>query len=137
MLDTESPYVVRWTPDGEAFEIYDMVVITDYVLQAPQIRQLSAPAQLFPLPPMDQVTRGCVHFLQPVLPARPAGFDVVHYTLSLTKHLTSRSNVLKHGAQTPLVLPTLALQLLKQFDPVVTVQTAAQLEMLDGDASLA
>ncbi|RQM11635.1 hypothetical protein KXD40_009176 [Peronospora effusa] len=32
MLDTESPYIVRWTPDGKAFEIYDIIAISDYVL---------------------------------------------------------------------------------------------------------
>ncbi|EEY62723.1 HSF-type DNA-binding protein, putative [Phytophthora infestans T30-4] len=32
MLDNESSRILRWTPDGHAFEIHDMAAMTDYVL---------------------------------------------------------------------------------------------------------
>ncbi|ETI34880.1 hypothetical protein F441_18562 [Phytophthora nicotianae CJ01A1] len=32
MLDNESPRILRWTPDGNAFEIHDMAAMTGYVL---------------------------------------------------------------------------------------------------------
>ncbi|KAI9910737.1 hypothetical protein PsorP6_010328 [Peronosclerospora sorghi] len=32
MLDTESPQILRWTADGNAFEIHDMPAMTSYVL---------------------------------------------------------------------------------------------------------
>ncbi|KAF4316075.1 hypothetical protein BBO99_00008945 [Phytophthora kernoviae] len=32
MLDAENPRILRWTPDGKAFEIHDMVAMTSYVL---------------------------------------------------------------------------------------------------------
>lgn len=32
MLDSESARILRWTPDGKAFEIHDMAAMTSYVL---------------------------------------------------------------------------------------------------------
>lgn len=32
MLDVESPRILRWTPDGHAFEIHDMGAMTSYIL---------------------------------------------------------------------------------------------------------
>ncbi|CAI5707073.1 unnamed protein product [Peronospora effusa] len=113
MLDTESPYIVRWTPDGKAFEIYDIIAISDYVLPKyfKHCKYASFQRQL-------------------------NYFNFRKWTKSRAD-LTFRSNVRKQEEQAPLALPTPGLQLFKQFDPVVTVQTTVGLERIDGDASLA
>ncbi|CAH0485374.1 unnamed protein product [Peronospora farinosa] len=144
MLDTESPYIVRWTPDGKAFEIYDIIAISDYVLPKyfKHCKNASFQRQLnyFNFRKWTK-SRAVVctfsnQFFQRDQPALMWRIRRKH-SLSLTKDLTFRSNVRKHEEQAPLALPTPGLQLFKQFDPVVTVQTTVGLERIDGDTSLA
>ncbi|RMX68222.1 hypothetical protein DD238_008326 [Peronospora effusa] len=144
MLDTESPYIVRWTPDGKAFEIYDIIAISDYVLPKyfKHCKYASFQRQLnyFNFRKWTK-SRAVVctfsnQFFQRDQPALMWRIRRKH-SLSLTKDLTFRSNVRKQEEQAPLALPTPGLQLFKQFDPVVTVQTTVGLERIDGDASLA
>ncbi|CAH0477580.1 unnamed protein product [Peronospora belbahrii] len=144
MLDTESPYIVRWTPDGNAFEIYDMAAMTNYVLPkyfkhhkyASFQRQLNYFHFRKWTKSRAVVCTFSNQFFQRDQPSLTWRITRKR-SLSQTKDLTSRSNVLKHECRAPLALPTPGHLHSKQIDSVLTMQTTAQREMVDEDVSLA
>ncbi|KAL3659015.1 hypothetical protein V7S43_015899 [Phytophthora oleae] len=143
MLDTESPRILRWTPDGRAFEIHDMAAMTGYVLPkyfkhrkyASFQRQLNYFHFRKWTKSRAVVCTFSNQFFQRDQPA-------------LTWHITRKRGLSpsKHSSKTvpkethaPLELSTPDKQLAKQLNPVVSVKTAlaSQPEVFDEDASLA
>ncbi|GMF40458.1 unnamed protein product [Phytophthora fragariaefolia] len=144
MLDTESPRILCWTPDGSAFEIHDMAAMTSYVLPKyfKHSKYASFQRQLnyFHFRKWTK-SRAVVctfsnQFFQRDQPALTWRITRKR-ALSPAKHSPHRSSSSKPVTQAP--LPTPKLQFPKQLEPVVTVQTTVKAEpaVFDEDASLA
>ncbi|KAG6622746.1 putative HSF-type DNA-binding protein [Phytophthora cinnamomi] len=145
MLDTESPRILRWTPDGQAFEIHDMAAMTSYVLPkyfkhrkyASFQRQLNYFHFRKWTKSRAVVCTFSNQFFQRDQPALTWRITRKR-ALSPAKHSSPRSSTSTTPvANEPLVVPT---QISKQLDPVVTVQTTVfktEPKVLDEDASLA
>ncbi|KAK1938979.1 Heat shock factor protein [Phytophthora citrophthora] len=143
MLDTESPRILCWTPDGRAFEIHDMAAMTGYVLPkyfkhrkyASFQRQLNYFHFRKWTKSRAVVCTFSNQFFQRDQPALTWRITRKR-PLSPSKHSNSKSVAKKeiHASPTP------DEQLAKQLDPVVSVKTALssqQPEVFDEDASLA
>ncbi|POM81843.1 HSF-type DNA-binding protein [Phytophthora palmivora] len=137
MLDTESPRILRWTPDGKAFEIHDMTAMTGYVLPkyfkhrkyASFQRQLNYFHFRKWTKSRAVVCTFSNQFFQRDQPALTWRITRKR-ALSPTKHASPRSDkTVKQETQTS------NLDLVKQFNPVVTV--SPQPDTLDEDVSLA
>jgi hypothetical protein len=151
MLDTESPRILRWTPDGRAFEIHDMAAMTSFVLPkyfkhrkyASFQRQLNYFHFRKWTKSRAVVCTFSNQFFQRDQPALTWRITRKR-ALSPAKHASLRSNAPKKETRAALPLPTPDLQFAKQLDPVVTVQAAVpsqhdqqQPDVFDEDASLA
>ncbi|OWZ16806.1 HSF-type DNA-binding protein [Phytophthora megakarya] len=135
MLDSESPRILRWTPDGQAFEIHDMAAMTDYVLPkyfkhrkyASFQRQLNYFHFRKWTKSRAVVCTFSNQFFQRDQPA-------------LTWRITRKRALspAKHSSDKPVKQEPPTSDLIAKLDPVVTVQKALpQPEILDEDASLA
>ncbi|KAF4034862.1 HSF-type DNA-binding [Phytophthora infestans] len=142
MLDNESSRILRWTPDGHAFEIHDMAAMTDYVLPkyfkhrkyASFQRQLNYFHFRKWTKSRAVVCTFSNQFFQRDLPA---------LTWRITRKRSLSPAKSTDSADTPQkqrALSTPDMQFDKQIDPMVTVQTTLpkqQLQLFDEDASLA
>ncbi|KAG1707089.1 hypothetical protein DVH05_026285 [Phytophthora capsici] len=139
MLDTESPRILCWTPDGTAFEIHDMAAMTGYVLPkyfkhrkyASFQRQLNYFHFRKWTKSRAVVCTFSNQFFQRDQPALTWRITRKR-PLSPSKHNTTKS-VVKQP-------PTRDEPLTKQLNPVVSVKASLaskQPEVFDEDASLA
>ncbi|EGZ22898.1 hypothetical protein PHYSODRAFT_485031 [Phytophthora sojae] len=150
MLDTESPRILRWTPDGKAFEIHDMAAMTSYVLPkyfkhrkyASFQRQLNYFHFRKWTKSRAVVCTFSNQFFQRDQPALTWRITRKR-ALSLAKHASPRS-CNKAEPHEPLALPTSELQLGKQLEPVDAslawidvLYPELDLDLLEDDSSLA
>lgn len=140
MLDTESPRILRWTPDGSAFEIHDMAVMTGYVLPKYfKHRKYASFQRQLNYFHFRKWTKSravvCTFSNQFFQRDQPALTWRITRKRSLSP--TKQSPRCSAQKQDPMALPTSDLHLAKKLDPVVSVQTTLQVEVLDADVSLA
>ncbi|KAL4162603.1 hypothetical protein PRNP1_003139 [Phytophthora ramorum] len=141
MLDTESPRILCWTPDGKAFEIHDMAAMTGYVLPkyfkhrkyASFQRQLNYFHFRKWTKSRAVVCTFSNQFFQRDQPALTWRITRKR-ALSPAKHSSPRSNM---SSELEARAPTPTLQFAKQLEPAVTVLPSQQPELFDEDASLA
>ncbi|KAE8972472.1 hypothetical protein PR003_g27488 [Phytophthora rubi] len=142
MLDTESPRILRWTPDGKAFEIHDMAAMTSYVLPkyfkhrkyASFQRQLNYFHFRKWTKSRAVVCTFSNQFFQRDQPALTWRITRKR-ALSPAKHASPRSS-----NKSEVQKATPELQFAKQLEPVVTVHTTTfktEPQVFDEDASLA
>ncbi|KAG7380650.1 hypothetical protein PHYPSEUDO_006951 [Phytophthora pseudosyringae] len=143
MLDTESPRILRWTPDGKAFEIHDMAAMTGYVLPKyfKHRKYASFQRQLnyFSFRKWTKSRAVVCTFSNPFFQRDQPALTwriTRKRALSPTKHASPRSIKKQQESR---ARPAPDLTFAKQLDPVVTVQTAlpSRPHGLDEDASLA
>ncbi|KAG7387601.1 hypothetical protein PHYBOEH_008218 [Phytophthora boehmeriae] len=139
MLDTESPRILRWTPDGKAFEIHDMAAMTSYVLPKyfKHRKYASFQRQLnyFHFRKWTK-SRAVVCTFSNTFFQR----DQPALTWRITRKRALSTSAKGLGVHSPLVLSSPIDQITKQFGPLVTVQPSTeknQSEIIDEDASLA
>ncbi|RLN48585.1 hypothetical protein BBJ29_008661 [Phytophthora kernoviae] len=121
MLDAENPRILRWTPDGKAFEIHDMVAMTSYVL--PKYFKHRKYASF-------QRQLNYFHF-------RKWTKSRAVVCAGMPRNTSPRSKSPMHS---PFVRSNPNGQITKQLESLVTLQPAIekdQPEMIDEDASLA